>query len=74
METFARLHLEKVVKLECNLENKKARNEYFNHLLGWACETGLNGQVDGKDNNLWEVVDVQIEKGFRMKYKMAALK
>ncbi len=71
MEIFAHLHLEKVVKLERNLENKKARNEDFNHLSGWACEIGLNGQVDGKDNNLWEIVDVHIEKGFKMNYKMA---
>jgi heme oxygenase len=27
-----------------------------------------------KNTNLWEVVDMQIEKGFRMNYKMTTLK
>ncbi len=39
MESFSHLQLEKVIELECNLQNKKARNEDLNHLLGRARET-----------------------------------
>lgn len=40
-KTIAKLHLEKVVKLECNLqeEKEKEKNENPNRLLGWASET-----------------------------------
>jgi hypothetical protein len=38
-KTIAKLHLEKVIKLECNLQEEKEKNEDLNHLLGRASET-----------------------------------
>jgi hypothetical protein len=38
-KTIAKLHLEKVVKLEHNLQEEKEKNEDLNHLLRRASET-----------------------------------
>jgi hypothetical protein len=35
----AQLHLERVVELECSLQEQKAKNEHLNCLLGWVGET-----------------------------------
>lgn len=42
METFVCLHLERVAQLERNFQNKKARNEDLNQLLGRVGETVTN--------------------------------
>ncbi len=35
----ARLHLERVMKLQCSFKEEKVRNEDLIRLLGWASET-----------------------------------
>ncbi len=88
VKTIAKLHLEKVVKLECSLQEKKGKNENLNHLLGWASEMStileqkqqevvlLQAQIDKlmvDNNNLQGVVDVQIEESLHKSYKIGIL-
>ncbi len=87
-KTIAKLHLENVVKLECNLWEEKEKNENPNRLLGWASETStrleqkqqevalLQAQIDKltmNGNNFQGIVDVHIEGNLQKSYKIATL-
>jgi hypothetical protein len=40
-KVVAQIHLKKVAKLECNLQEEKVRNENLNYSLGRASETSI---------------------------------
>ncbi len=88
VKKITKLHLEKVVKLECNLQEEKEKNENPNCLLGWASETStrleqkqqevalLQAPIDRltiDGNKLQGIVDVHIEGDLQKSYKIATL-
>ncbi len=88
VKTIAKLHLEKVVKLECNLQEEKEKNENPNRLLGWESEMStkleqkqqevalLQAQIDKliiDGNNFHGIMEVHIEGDLQKSYKIATL-